>query len=65
VPNVVQNWYQAANGSPTARGDTTLTVFRNGAEAYQYLAVNALPTALFVQAGRYPLNLTADTLIAP
>jgi len=66
VPDIVQAWYQiAANGSPAARRDATLTVFRNGAAAYQYVAVNALPTALFVQAGRYQLNLTADALIVP
>jgi hypothetical protein len=62
-PDIVQNWYQiAASGSPLAFRDAGLTVFRNGALAYRYLAVNAHPTALFVQAGRYQLNLTADVL---
>jgi hypothetical protein len=31
--------------------------------AYTYLADNALPTALFVHAGRYQLNLQADSLL--
>jgi hypothetical protein len=64
VPDVVQGWYAvAAAGSPTARRDATLAVLHNGAPAYTYAAVNALPTALFVQAGRYQFNLQADQLV--
>ena len=29
-----------------------------------YVAINAVPTSLFIQAGRYQLNLNADQLIA-
>jgi hypothetical protein len=64
VPDAVHAWYQLARvGSPLAFRDTTLTVRRNGAVAYRYLAVNAIPTAILVQAGRYQLNLDADELL--
>jgi hypothetical protein len=65
APAYVQDWYQeAVAGIPTARRDAEITVSRNGAVAYGYVAVNAVPTSLFIQAGRYQLNLNADQLIA-
>jgi hypothetical protein len=64
APSYVEGWYQqAASGNPLAFRDAELTVRRNGAVAYRYIAIHARPTALLFQAGRYQVNLEADMLI--
>jgi hypothetical protein len=65
VPDAVAEWYDLARlGIPTARRDADITVSRNGGVTSHYVAINAVPTSLFIQAGRYQLNLNADQLIA-
>jgi hypothetical protein len=62
--STIEDWYDsAARGIPAARRDALLTFSNGDVPSYRYVAVNAEPTALLNQAGRYQLNLRAEGLI--
>jgi hypothetical protein len=59
----IDAWYAAAAaGNPTAVRDATLTILHNGVPSRRFFVIDAEPTALFHQAGRYQLNLRATSV---